>query len=259
MAMWTKRGGLASSVALVALGAVGCSGVAQDEPAGDDERAAASSGPACSSPGGVSTRYDVLLREGACVPLVAGGGSWHPSPLFPQSPQAVRSASCSYQWRPSVAGAAPDPAPVLALRNAFVTPNCSSSQVTCATQGSCPSVVVSVPPPIFPEVSGSSVKEPGGGANGCDVCAVQEGGEVFVVEPPGASFTHVDLSLESTVSFLPGAPPVGGAAPPLPPQPVPSSKVSLRFPRPPNAQSFVVQLPPPPAGRAYVSGPVRLW
>ena len=231
-----RRGGTSQLIALAAVGVAfglvaGCS---SSEGGTEDASGAATSAQVCRTKADISARYDAILSGGTCSDVAATTGTWKASLLFPNAPASIRNRYCTYQWSPVTVGKAPDPSVLLGTTDAFITPNCGAQETAKCSAKTCAMGTMDLAAPQV--IVAEPINEAGGrgGANGCDVCAVEEEGEVYVVLPPEADYSHMDVMYEN-----------GEAA-------------TLAFERPGGLQSFVVDLPEPPAGLEY-AGAVRLW
>jgi hypothetical protein len=174
----------------------------------------------CSNP----RKYFATFHKGAgtCTPIEGQRGRWLPEPLFTDAPADVQASTCAYRWS-GERNARPD-------RDAIVSKVgfWNGLAPACGASGSTPSVGLLQPIPKIDHWTSA-------GTVGCDVCGVVRQGKIWVVLPPETVVRNqfaVKLTDGTTSSFEIEAP---------------------------ATRALSIELPPPPPGTSYESGPVAVF
>lgn len=172
-------------------------------------------------------RYHAYLSTGTCADVTGAGGVWLARSAFPDAPNEIRDAACTYAWTPPAGSNAQPDVPALEALKAELLTKGETITVTdkCEAPALGPSSVRALTP--------SETAAPPTGVSGCDVCGRISIRRVYVILP-------IDKTKLKT--FVVGT--QGGKF------------ISYAVDAPANTQVFSVELPA--AETSYVQGRINM-
>ena len=169
-----------------------------------------------------SRRWFATLDDGACAAIAGRRGAWIPEPAFTDAPPEVQASTCVFQW----VGEKYSRADVTALRAAFdeadaLTPACG--------EGSRPVVGALREIPHVDNLGHA-------GSVGCDVCGIVQQRRLWVILPPEkVGLRQIEVAMSN------------------------GSSRAFQIEAPAGARAVALELPPEPAGAAYLPGRVHVY
>ena len=147
-----------------------------------------------------AVRYHAFLRGGSCADVPGSDGRWRSRVLFPDAPEEIRRAGCTYEWHPSAAvnAAVADVDALRGLGAEFLTKSIPNDERVPVCEAR--------PLPLGSlksTLSDSGAASAPTGVTGCEVCGRVLGRTAFVILPEDRRDlrTILVMSKDGFVSF----------------------------------------------------------